>query len=143
MGRHRPRLTAVLLVLVCTACTKTGSPAGAPTTTTTTATRATPSASGYPLAKGRQVQVSQGQTGNIALAVGDVLAVHRPAMGTRPSGDSLVLADVTDSQLIYQAVSAGKATLATDDPPPPPTCQTTPCPPGRAAPPVVTVDISG
>jgi hypothetical protein len=142
MGRHRPRLILLLpAALLLAACTSTpGTPASGPTTTTT---RATPSAAGYPLPKGRQVQVPQGQTGSVALKVGDTLATHRPTMGTRPSGNSLVLAEVTDTQLIYQATSPGQATLATDDPPPPPTCPTTPCPPGRAAPPVVTVDITG
>lgn len=62
-------------------------------------------------------------------------------MGTSPSGDVLVLAEVTDTRLTYQAVAAGKATLATDDPPTP-ACKTTPCPPSGAAPPVVTVEVT-
>lgn len=153
MDRARPRLTGVLalvvllVALVATACgSTTGSPVTASTATTTTTTsttsRANPSASGYPIAKGRRVEVTRGQTGEVSLTVGDILAVHRPTMGTRPSGDVLVLAEVTDTQLIYQAVAAGSATLATDDPPPPPTCTTTPCPPGLAAPPVVTVEVA-
>ena len=146
MDRDRPRLIALLMVpaLLLTACTTSGSPITASTgsSTTTSTTRANPSAAGYPLAKGRQVQLSRGQTGNVPLAVGDILVAPRPTMGTRPGGSALVLADVTDTQLIYQAVSAGKATVATDDPPPPATCQTTPCPPGLAAPPVVTVDVT-
>jgi hypothetical protein len=139
MGRARASLTALGLVLVVSACGTTGAP-DAPGSGTTTAS-ATPSAAGYPLPKGQRIQVSQGQTGSVSLAVGDLLAVHRPVMGTRPSGASLVLAEVTDTQLIYQAVAAGKATLATDDAPTP-VCKTTPCPPSGAAPPVLTVDVT-
>jgi hypothetical protein len=147
VDRARPRLTASLILVtllpLATACTTGGSPVTQPTDPpTTTVTRANPTPSGYPVAKGRQVQLSQGQTGTVELTVGDVLAAPRPTMGTRPSGDVLVLAEVTDTRLIYQAVAAGRATLATDDPPPPPTCRTTPCPPGRAAPPVVTVEVT-
>jgi hypothetical protein len=141
MGRARAGLTALGLVLLLSACGTAGSPVTSSSGTTTTTTRANPSAAGYPLPKGQRIQVSQGQTGSMSLAVGDVLAVYRPAMGTRPSGDSLVLAEVTDTQLIYQAVAAGKATLATDDPPTP-VCKTTPCPPSGAAPPVLTVDVT-
>ena len=139
MGRARAGLTALALALLLSACTNDGSPVTPATGTTTTKT--TPSAAGYPLPKGRRIQVSQGQTGSVSLAVGDLLAVHRPTTGTRPSGESLVLAEVTDTQLIYQAVTAGKATLATDDPPTP-VCKTTPCPPSGAAPPVLTVDVT-
>ena len=144
MGRHRPRLILLPAAFLLAACTSTpGTPASSPTTTTTTQTRATPTPSGYPLPKGRQVQVSQGQTGTITLAVGDTLATHRPTMGTHPSGNSLALAEVTPTQLIFQAVTPGQAILATDDPRPLPTCPTTPCPPGLPAPAVVTVDITG
>ena len=142
MDRARPGLIAVLaaVALALAACSTAGSPA-APATTGSTPARANPTPSGYPLAKGRQIRHSQGQTGEVSATVGDVLAVYRPTMGTRPSGTALVLADVTDTELIYQAVSAGTATLATDDPPSPP-CTTTPCAPGGAAPPVVTVTVS-
>lgn len=146
MGRHRPRLIALAAgCLALAACTSTpGTPANGPTTTTTTTeTRATPTPSGYALPKGRQVQVSQGQTGTVTMAVGDTLAAYRPTMGTHPSGNSLVLAEVTPTQLIFQAVTPGQAILATDDPRPLPTCPTTPCPPGLPAPAVVTVDITG
>jgi hypothetical protein len=148
MDRARASLTVVvgLVVLFGAACTTSGSPVGSGSNTTvptTTSSRVNPSAAGYPLPKGRQVSVTQGQTGRVTLTVGDILAVHRPAGGTRPGGEALVLAEFTDTQLIYQAVAAGKATVATDDPPPPPICKTTPCPPGRAAPPVVDVDVTG
>jgi hypothetical protein len=147
VDRHRARLTGLLaapaILLVLVACTSTP---GAPVTTATTVpttsdTRATPTPSGYPIAKKQSVQVERGQTGTVSMAVGDVLAVYRPNMGTRPSSEVLVLAEVTDSSLIYQAVSAGKATVATDDPPTQ-KCKTTPCPPSGAAPPVVTVDVA-
>lgn len=145
MDRARPRLIAALAPLVlavfAAACTTTtGSPVN--TSTATSPTRATPKPSGYPLPKGRVVEVGKGQTGTVNLVTGDTLAVHRPNAGTKPSGDALVLAEVTDSQLIYQAVAAGRATLSTDDPPPAPTCDSTPCPPGRAAPPMVTVEVT-
>jgi hypothetical protein len=141
MGRARAGLTALVLLACCAACDSgsPGSPVGTNTTIPTTS-RVNPSAAGYPLPKGRRVEVTQGQTGTVTLVAGDVLAVHRPAMGTRPGGDALVLAEFTDTQLIYQAVAAGQATVATDDPPAP-VCKTTPCPPGQAAPPVVTVDV--
>jgi hypothetical protein len=145
MDRARPRLTALSAVLcalsMVTACTTTtGSPIA--TSTVPSTTTADPPTVGYPLPKGRRVEVGKGQTGNLTLAVGDILLAHRPTAGTKPGGSVLVLAEVTDTQLIYQAVAVGKGTLATDDPPPAPTCQTTPCPPGRAAPPVVNVDVT-
>jgi hypothetical protein len=144
MGRARARLTAVLVAVAVTgglaACDTPGSPV-ATSPSATSVSRANPSGAGYPLGKGRAVVVTKGQTGDVDLAVGDTLSVPRPTMGTHASGTVLVLAEVTDTELIYQAVAAGKATVATDDPPRSP-CPTTPCPPGGAAPPVVTVDVT-
>ena len=125
MDRHRPRLAAFLTAflgtpaILLTACGSPAEPGDAPVVTTEATTRATPTPSGYPVARKREVRVAQGQTGTVALSVGDVLAVYRPAMGTRPSGEVLVLAEVTDAELVYQAVSTGRATVATDDPPTP------------------------
>ena len=142
MGRARAGLI-LAAVLLLAGCTDTGSPVASPgTPSTSDTTTAGPRASGYPMAKGRRVEVGKGQTGTVTVALGDVLAVYRPRAGTSPGGNALVLAEVTDSQLIYQAIATGKATLSTDDPPPAPICKTTPCPPGRAAPPILTVDVT-
>jgi hypothetical protein len=140
MGRARTGLILVAL-LVLAACSKTGSPVASSNAPSTTVSTPTPRGSGYPLAKGRRVEITKGQTGTVGLTVGDVLALQRFESGTKPSGEVLVLAEVTDAALIFQAVAAGKATLSTDDPPPARTCPTTPCPPGRAAPPVLTVEV--
>lgn len=155
MDRHRPGLTprtallvpALLAVLIggVAGCTAAPSDSGSTVTTDSVPTSTTdpgPTGRGYPLAPGRRVDIAQGQTGTVSIAIGDVLAVHRPTIGTRPSGGTLVLAEVTDTQLIYQAITSGTVTLASDDPPTSRPCSSTPCPPGRPAPPVMTVTIN-
>ena len=139
MGRARTGLI-LAAVLLLAGCSDSGTPVASSGTPSTSDTTAGPHPSGYPRAKGRRVEIGKGQTGTVTVALGDVLAVHRSSSGTTPSGNSLVLAEVTDSQLIFQAIGAGKANLSTDDPPAP-VCTTTPCPPRRAAPPILTVEV--
>lgn len=150
MGRTRTRLTGALLVLL----TLTG--CGSPTvelvpvserprpTTTTTSPAEEPQTHGYRLPQGQQIVLHTGKTGTVTMKVGDTLVVQRTReVGQHPDAAVLALAESRDDgKLVFQATGTGKTTLYTEDPPAAGPCKSTPCPPGRAAPPTVTIEVT-
>lgn len=114
-----------------------------PTTAASTSTTSV-EPSGYPLPAGQRHVLSEDHTGTLAIKVGDVVVAPEVdgAVRTATESGALVHAENLAGELAFQAVEPGTAYVRTGPVPPPATCDGTPCA-GRAAPPTVTVEITG